>query len=86
MPTYFIFNGMRFFFYSNDHEPIHVHVTKGKGGREAKAKFNAIPGEDVELIENYGLSSKDLEKARKQIEEKRDGIIEMWKKHFNEED
>lgn len=44
MPTYFLFNGMRFFFYSNDHEPIHIHVTKAKGGREAKAKFNAIPG------------------------------------------
>lgn len=76
---------MRFFFYSNNDEPIHVHVTKGQGRREAKAKFNAIPGENVELIENYGLSSKDLEKAKKQIEEKRDEIIEMWKKHFNEE-
>lgn len=26
MPTIFIFFGFRFMFYSNDHEPIHVHV------------------------------------------------------------
>lgn len=28
MPTIFIFFGFRFMFYANDHEPIHVHVTK----------------------------------------------------------
>ncbi|WP_317576164.1 DUF4160 domain-containing protein [Segatella copri] len=27
MPTIFIFFGFRFMFYSNDHEPIHVHVS-----------------------------------------------------------
>ncbi|MDR3235887.1 MAG: DUF4160 domain-containing protein [Prevotellaceae bacterium] len=31
MSTIFIFFGLRFLFYSNDHEPIHVHVTKGHG-------------------------------------------------------
>ena len=31
MPTIFTENGYRFFFYSNDHDPIHVHVRKGDG-------------------------------------------------------
>ena len=31
MPLLFTFFGLRFMFYSNDHEPIHVHVVKGKG-------------------------------------------------------
>jgi hypothetical protein len=31
MPTVFIKDGFRFFFYSNDHTPIHVHVKRGSG-------------------------------------------------------
>ena len=29
-------------FYSNDHEPIHVHVVKGKGKVKENAKFNIM--------------------------------------------
>ena len=30
MPTIFIINGFRFFFYSSENdEPVHVHITKG---------------------------------------------------------
>lgn len=29
MPTIFEIFGLRFFFYSDDHTPIHVHVVKG---------------------------------------------------------
>ena len=31
MPTIFKKDGYRFFFYSNEHLPIHVHVTHGGG-------------------------------------------------------
>jgi hypothetical protein len=31
MPTVFTQGGFRFFFYSNDHEPVHVHVLYGTG-------------------------------------------------------
>lgn len=31
MPTVFEKDGYRFFFYSNEHEPIHVHVRYGEG-------------------------------------------------------
>ena len=34
MPTLFVIFGFRFLFYSDDHEPIHVHVIKD--GHEAK--------------------------------------------------
>ena len=49
MPTIFIVFGFCFKFYSNDHEPIHVHVTKD--GHEAK--FNVIPV--VGLVSNHGF-------------------------------
>jgi hypothetical protein len=40
MPTVFIFFGLRFMFYSDDHEPIHIHVVKGKGRIKEKAYYN----------------------------------------------
>ena len=40
MPTVFEKDGYRFFFYSNDHRPIHVHVRYGHG----EAIFN-VEGE-----------------------------------------
>lgn len=46
MPTLFIINGLRFFFYAFDHEPIHVHVECAGG----TAKFSLEPG--IALIEN----------------------------------
>ncbi len=42
MPNVFTKNGFRFFFYSNDHEPAHVHVLKGKG----EAVFEVASGVD----------------------------------------
>jgi len=56
MPTLFYFFGLRFFFYSNDHKPIHVHVSNSDG----EAKFSVNP---LELIENRGLKPKDIRYA-----------------------
>lgn len=82
MPTLFILMGMRFFFYSNDHEPIHVHVSKGKGKGEHKAKFQVLP--TIELVENNGLKIKDIKLAESVIEENKEIIIERWKEFFEE--
>ncbi len=43
MPTIFKQNGFRFFFYSNDHLPKHVHTEKSG----MTAKFNLNP---IELV------------------------------------
>jgi len=55
MPTLFIFFGFRFMFYSNEHEPMHIHVVKGK----QNAKFLLFP---VKLVENKGCNRR---KSRK---------------------
>ncbi len=57
MPTVFVENGYRFFFYSNEghpREPMHVHVMKGG----AEAKFWVSPA--VELARSHGFSARDL--------------------------
>jgi hypothetical protein len=76
MPTVFEKDGFRFFFYSNDHHPIHVHVRKGGG----EAVF-IVEGE-VELRESSGLKLKDLSRAEDLANEHRDLIVSYWNEHF----
>ena len=57
MPKVFERDGYRFFFYSNEHRPIHVHVRCGAG----EAVFNVDP--EVELRESVGLTARELSHA-----------------------
>lgn len=75
MPTLFIIFGYRFFFWSNDHEPIHIHVSKA----DSEAKFQVL---EVELIENHGFKKNELKMIESLIEENKDIIIERWNNYF----
>ena len=77
MPNVFTQEGYTFFFYSNDHIPIHVHVRKGGG----EAVFT-VDGE-VLLRESHGLKVKELSAAQQLAEEHQAEIIEKWNEHFN---
>jgi hypothetical protein len=68
-------------FYSNDHEPIHVHVVKGKGKIKENAKFNIMP--EITLVENNGLQSNEIKMAEMVIEENKELITERWNEFFN---
>ena len=81
MPLLFTFFGLRFLFYSNDHEPIHVYVVKGKGQVKESARFNILP--EIELVENNGLKSNELKIAEMVIEENLELIAEKWNEYFN---
>ena len=74
MPTLFIIFGLRFFFYSNEHLPIHVHVKNADG----EAKFEV---ENVQLITNKGLKNKDIALAISIIEENKEIIIAKWNEY-----
>ena len=50
MPEILRMFGIRFFFYSREHEPIHVHVKNADG----KAKFDILR-EGVVLVKNEGI-------------------------------
>jgi hypothetical protein len=76
MPTVFTRDGFRFFFYSNDHLPIHVHVSKGAG----EAVFNVEAG--VELRESAGLTVRELRHAEGLAREHRALIIRKWHEHL----
>jgi hypothetical protein len=76
MPTILEKDGYRFFFYSNDHRPIHVHVRYGDG----EAVFNVET--EVELRESQGLKIRELSKAERLAEENKKLIIEKWHEHL----
>jgi len=67
--------GMRFFFYTNDHLPMHIHVRNGDG----EARFEILP---VKLIESKGIKPKDLVLAEALIEERKSEIIQKWQDVF----
>ena len=77
MPTVFTKDGFRFFFYSNDHTPIHVHVRKGEG----EAVFE-VEG-DVALRESVGFRIRELTIAEKLAEENKNLIIGKWHEFFD---
>ncbi|MBR5725810.1 MAG: DUF4160 domain-containing protein [Muribaculaceae bacterium] len=78
MPEVFRFYGFSFFFYSKEHEPIHIHV-EGNGGM-AKFDWN---GEQFVLVEKHNIKANDMKKIKAAIDENADIIISRWNEHFN---
>ena len=75
MPEIFRYAGIRFFFFSNEHLPIHIHVKNSDG----TAKFTVNP---VQLIESQGMKNKELNTAEEMIRENEDLIVLRWKEYF----
>ena len=75
MPELFRLFGIRFFFFSNEHLPIHVHIENADGD----AKFEINP---VKLVSNNGMKNKDLKLAESIIEENEELIEKRWKEYF----
>lgn len=78
MPTILFVFGLRFYFYSDEHLPIHIHVKNGDG----KAKINV---NTFEIMENSGVKPADLKKALELVKQYQKDIIESWKEYFDEE-
>ncbi|HIJ36316.1 MAG TPA: DUF4160 domain-containing protein [Deltaproteobacteria bacterium] len=76
MPVVFEKDGYKFFFYSNEHGPVHVHVRYGGG----EAVFDVE--ELVELRESQGFKMSELSKALKLTSENRNLILEKWYEHL----
>lgn len=76
MPTVLVVAGFIFKFYSNDHEPIHIHVLKDGH----KAKYSLFP---VKLIENLGFKPTEVKLHLSIIKDNQDAIAESWNLYFN---
>ena len=76
MPTVFYINGYRFFFYSNEHLPKHIHIEKA----EKTAKFSL---ESIELIKSFGFNASELKEIRNLVEENQEFLIQKWDEFFS---
>ncbi|MCX6996089.1 MAG: DUF4160 domain-containing protein, partial [Kiritimatiellaeota bacterium] len=65
MPKVFDKDGFSFFFYSNEHRPIHVHVRHGDG----EAVFDVEAG--IDLRESQNMKMSELAKAQQLAVENR---------------
>ena len=85
MPKIFEYLGIIIFFYSNEHEPIHVHAKKGEF--ESKAEFYIIDGQISEIKiknikESLPLKGKDLKNFEIFLENFANQIVEKWINYF----
>jgi hypothetical protein len=72
MPKILEINGYKFYIYTDDHLPIHVHVWKGG----AEAKVTLVP--QISIQANYGFKAKQLKQIIKIIVDNYNHIIEKW--------
>lgn len=74
MPEILRLFGLKFYIYTRDHEPPHVHVVSADG----EAKF--IVGDTIELFANHGMKNKDIHLAESILEDNKELIRENWVK------
>ncbi|MEW6350929.1 MAG: DUF4160 domain-containing protein [Thermodesulfobacteriota bacterium] len=79
MPVVFRYKGYRFFFFSNEGDPLdplHVHVRRGA----ATAKLWLCP--QVIAAESHGMNAAELNELVRVAEKHRDVIERYWNEHF----
>ena len=72
MPTILVIFGLRFYFFANEHLPIHVHLENADG----LAKIALEP--EIKLVENNGIKPKEIKRAMSIVEQYREEFIEKW--------
>ena len=85
MPKLYEYFGLLILFYSNEHEPIHVHGRHQ--GKESKAEIIFEQGKfkEVRITTVKGklpLNSKDEKRFKKLVEFYRDDIVRKWVDFF----
>lgn len=76
MPTLLLKDGFKFFFYANEHLPMHIHVEKGSG----YAKIDLLT---LETIENH-FKAPELKRALEIIAENKNNFARKWNEFFSQ--
>lgn len=85
MPKIFEYLGILIFFYSNEHEPIHVHARKGEN--ESKAEFIIQNGEITEIrikqVDRFKpLNNSEMKLFKEFLEIFANKIVQKWIDYF----
>lgn len=83
MPKLYEYLGIVLFFYSNEHEPIHVH---GKhAGKETKAEIHLLNGRITKVVlkdKGMGLESKKRKEFEDFVNVYAEDIVNKWVDYF----
>jgi hypothetical protein len=85
MPKLYVYFGLVVFFYSNEHEPIHVHgIYQGRG---SKAELTVRNGRVVAITFSAAsrlppLRPRELANFKKLVRAKADDIVRKWVDYF----
>jgi hypothetical protein len=78
MPTVLRKEGYRFFFFSNEHLPRHVHVAKGEG----EARILLEPEIDIDNF--FQFKTQELRRILEITLENHTYLIEKWDETFDQ--
>ncbi len=87
MPKIYKYNRFVFFFYSNDHLPVHVHVVCADKGNKIELRYKEEKLIRVILKKDRGkaeLTEKDKKIVTKFVKKYHIGIMEKWNLFMNE--
>jgi hypothetical protein len=76
LPTVLKIDGFRFFFFSDEHLPVHIHVEKGNG-------YMRLELETFKVTKRYKLSKNDEKKILAIVKEYQEKLIGAWNEYFN---
>jgi antitoxin component YwqK of YwqJK toxin-antitoxin module len=85
MPKIYEYLGLIFFFYANEHLPIHVHVAKDENESKIELFFEGGKLADWNVLSVKGrkpLSQKDLKEAIRFAKKYANGIADKWADFF----
>ena len=75
MPTVLKLKGYRFFFFSNEHDPKHIHI-------QNQQKYAKIDLETLNIINNYKFNSKEIKEIINIVKENQNNFIKAWNEYF----
>jgi len=75
MPTILKIDGYRFFFFSNEHTPLHIHIEKADS-------YARIELESLQVTDSYNLNSKELKILLKLVKANKTKLEGAWNEYF----
>jgi len=75
MPTILKIDGFRFFFFSNEHDPKHIHIEKADA-------YVRIELNTLKVTDSYNLNSKDIKKLVELVKQNNEILQGAWDEYF----
>ena len=77
MPTVLRISGFRFFFFSDEHAPSHIHVEKGDG-------YMRVELENLKVTNKQKFTKSEEKKILNIIKEHQEELVGAWNEYFHQ--